>query len=125
MQAALAILGAQLLHLLGRNTQQLAQNAHHLTTHTVTRIVVGKTTHLGARQRIDRHALLAAQPQVGPREHIRPGTLGKRTGRDDRRRRQLAASRLSLAHEHQQQRTCLGLASGHRNVVEGSVAVDV
>ena len=125
MQAALAVLGAQLLHLLGRNTQQLAQNAHHLATHAIACILVGKAAHLSARQRIDRHALLAAQPQVGPREHVRPGTLDKRTGRDDRRRRQLAASRLSLAHEHQQQRTRLGLASGHRDIVKGTVAVHV
>ena len=103
MQATLTILGAQLLHLLGRNTQQVTQYAHHLATHALACILVGKAVHLGARQRIDRHAFLAVEPQVGPREHIRPGTLGKRPGRDDRRRRQLAASRLSLAHEHQQQ----------------------
>ena len=77
MQAALAVLGAQLLHLLGRNTQQLAQNAHHLTTHAIACILVGKAAHLGARQRIDRHALFTAQAKIGPRKHIRPGTLGK------------------------------------------------
>ncbi len=58
VQAALAVLGAQLFHLLGRNTQQLAQYAHHLAAHTVTRVVVGKAAHLGACQRINRHALL-------------------------------------------------------------------
>ena len=125
MQTALTVLGTQLLHLLGRNTQQLTEHTHHLTSHALARILVGKATHLGARQRIDRHALIAAEPQIGPREHIRPGALGKRTGRDNRRRRQLAASGLSLTHEHQQQRTGLGLAGGHRNIVERTIAVHV
>ena len=125
MQTTLTVLRAQLLHLLGRNTQQLTQNAHHLTAHTVTRIVVGKATHLGARQRINRHALLAVEPQIGPRKHVRPGALGKRTGRDDRHRRQHAAGGLALTHEHQQQRAGLRLASGHRDVVERSIAVHV
>ena len=125
MQTTLTVLGAQLLHLLGRNTQQLAQHAHHLVSHALARILVSKTAHLGARQRIDRHALLAVKPQVGPREHVRPGALGKRTGRDDRRRRQHAAGSLALSNEHQQQRAGLRLASGHRNVVERSIAVHV
>ena len=87
MQTTLTVLGAQLFHLLGRNTQQLAQYAHHLAAHTVTRIVVGKAAHLGACQRINRHALLTVEPQIGPRKHVRPGALDKRTGRNDRRRR--------------------------------------
>ena len=50
VQTTLTVLRAQLLHLLGRNTQQLTQQTHHLTAHAIARIAIGKAAHFGARQ---------------------------------------------------------------------------